>query len=429
MFNGGSTVNAGGGQPAPRTGPETVSAVVNPTLIVQALIPHNTPRSKAIRQYLSAYCLNVRNERVFIFRQGSGWTSVALDSTPERPKLTCDPVSACQMLLQMGSQCPDVSTVTLLDANQNVITIDMVKAMAAAPNPGVIIPEPPPAIPFSLIPGMGQWGGSGTVPAPVPNGNGPTFMGGAGGVANGSFAPPPTGPPSMAGGLSMSFNPATAPGLGMAPFNVTPGAGMQLAVPQVSTNVVNPATNSTAGMTSLMAVPAEGGGTPIVGSATSTGPRDAELATPAMPTPWEQVQAEMEVKNKALADRVVGLEDSVQKSQVAFDARLGKFEVNVTSMFEAVMAKMDGKVEGGRSSTATTTTGDGGAEGEKTTEAAGDEAGGDGATTGLAGGSTPAGSSAISAVKEATGSSKEPATNTRGNKRKVLATTKDGSTD
>ena len=77
MFNGGSTVNAGGGQPAPRTGPETVSAVVNPTLIVQALIPHNTPRSKAIRQYLSAYCLNVRNERVFIFAR-------VLDGPPSR---------------------------------------------------------------------------------------------------------------------------------------------------------------------------------------------------------------------------------------------------------------------------------------------------------------------------------------------------------
>ena len=428
MFNGGSTVNAGGGTPAPRTGPEAVSAVVNPTLIVQALIPHNTPRSKAIRQYLSAFCLNVRNERVFVFRQGSGWTSVALDSTPERPKLTCDPVSACNMLLHMGSQCPDVSTVTLLDANQNVITIDIVKAIAAVPHPAVIIPEPPPAIRFSLTPGMGQVGGSGTVSAPAAsNGTALTFMGGAGGVASGSFAPPPTGTPSMAGGLSMSFNPATAPGMGMAPFNAMPGAGMQLAAPQVSTNVVDPATNLMAGMSSMMAVPAEGGGTPIVGSATSTGPPDADLAMPVMPTPWEQVQAEMEAKNKALAGQVVVLEETLQKSQVAFDARLDKFTTGVTSMFDALMAKMDGKVEGERTSTVTTTSGGGGAEGEKTTVSVGDEAGEDGATPGLAGSSTPGGSSAISSVKEVAVPSKDPGTSTRGSKRKVMG--KDGSTD
>ena len=67
-----------------RTGPEPVRAQVFMSQIVQLFIPHNTPRSRNIRLFIASYCLNGRNERVFIFRQANGaimanWTTVALD--------------------------------------------------------------------------------------------------------------------------------------------------------------------------------------------------------------------------------------------------------------------------------------------------------------------------------------------------------------
>ena len=154
MFNGGSMANNSGGSQGPRTGPEAAQVKVFVSQIVQALIPHNTPRSKNIRQWLMNYALTGRNERVFIFRNGSGWTTVALSSTADRPAVTINPVRAVELMLAMEQHCPDVSTVTILNEANQTMTLDQVRAMQFTPLPNQG-PQVPPLVvnpPQTLLP-------------------------------------------------------------------------------------------------------------------------------------------------------------------------------------------------------------------------------------------------------------------------------------
>ena len=91
-----STPNPAGGAvaAAPRTGPEPVRGQVNPSGIIQVMIPHNTPRARAIRMFMASFLLNGRKERVFIFRAATNtmpatWSTVALESRLEAPGLGC----------------------------------------------------------------------------------------------------------------------------------------------------------------------------------------------------------------------------------------------------------------------------------------------------------------------------------------------------
>ena len=89
--------------PSPRTPPENCDAVVFVSQIVKLIIPHNTPRFKGIRDFIKSYILNERNERVFIFRTESGWTTVGFNSRPDVPVITINPVRACELVTQVLS--------------------------------------------------------------------------------------------------------------------------------------------------------------------------------------------------------------------------------------------------------------------------------------------------------------------------------------
>ena len=158
---------AGGVQarPAPRTPPENVHIIVFASQILKVLIPHQTARAKAIRDFIAAFMLNDRNERFLVFRPASNnmepnWTTVALDSTAAHPKLTIDPVSGCDKLVNiLGGSCPDVGAVTMADQNGNVLTLEQVRAMVFQPLPGMpgavmpaALPLAPPAPPVEPAP-------------------------------------------------------------------------------------------------------------------------------------------------------------------------------------------------------------------------------------------------------------------------------------
>ena len=120
---------------APRTPRENVHVIVYISQILKVLVPHNTARAKAIRDFIAAFMLNDRNERFLVFRPATSvmeptWTTVALDSTAMNPKLTIDPISGCDKLVNiLGGSCPDVGAVTMADQNGNVLTLDQVRAM------------------------------------------------------------------------------------------------------------------------------------------------------------------------------------------------------------------------------------------------------------------------------------------------------------
>ena len=97
------TVGAACSSAAPQTPPENCEAVVFVSQIVKLIIPHNTPRFKGIRDFIKSYILNERNERVFIFRTESGWTTVGFNSRPDVPVITINPVRACELVTQVLS--------------------------------------------------------------------------------------------------------------------------------------------------------------------------------------------------------------------------------------------------------------------------------------------------------------------------------------
>ena len=163
-----------------RTGPEPVRAQVFTSQIVQLFIPHNTPRSRNIRLFIASYCLNGRNERVFIFRQANGavvanWTTVALESRADAPRLTMGPVQVCEMLINvLGRQCPDVSTVSLFDEQNNAIELEHVRTLqfralptgAIGPGPAISLLSESPQDSTALVTGAaGQPLATGIVPA------------------------------------------------------------------------------------------------------------------------------------------------------------------------------------------------------------------------------------------------------------------------
>ena len=54
---------------------------MNASQILKVIVPHLTPRAKNIRQFIHAFLLNERNERILVFRPASGnmeptWTTV-----------------------------------------------------------------------------------------------------------------------------------------------------------------------------------------------------------------------------------------------------------------------------------------------------------------------------------------------------------------
>ena len=111
---------------APASPPENVTMTINKNQICCLQVPHGTPRAAAIRQWLSTYCLNpTTNVRLWIFRRNINWTTIALDSTDDQPKLTATPAEAAIVTRREMNRCPEVGEFKVLDWNNNIIADDI----------------------------------------------------------------------------------------------------------------------------------------------------------------------------------------------------------------------------------------------------------------------------------------------------------------
>ena len=332
MFNGGSTPGNGTAPQGPRTGPEAVQVQVFVSQIVKALIPYNTPRSKNIRMWLMNYALNESNERVFIFRPPSGWTTVSLTSTPHSPAITINPVRAVELVVAMEAHCPDVSTVTIINEVNQVITLEQVRAMQFHPLPNQNGANPPnPALnPPAVNPPIGA-GMPAMQPLVVPQAVGPPAN-----VAPATAPVAITGPPVPAvpfanPGLAMTF--PTPPTVSFMPPAVPLPATQQMAIPPAPP-LANPLTVPLSGM--VTTVP------------TMVAPSPALVSAPPAVVPDSTAtvsdQTVITDSNELMGLDLVGnadVDDKVATLSAAVDAKLVQFESKMTSMLSSILAKLD----------------------------------------------------------------------------------------
>ena len=87
---------------APMTPAEDLLVVVDASQVVKVLLPFNTARAPAIRQFAQAYLVDDNNRRVLIFRKemegGPAWTNIALEATAQEPRLTMPPYELCVLV-------------------------------------------------------------------------------------------------------------------------------------------------------------------------------------------------------------------------------------------------------------------------------------------------------------------------------------------
>ena len=91
---------------------EPVLLIADPMQFITAVIPYSTKQAANIRKHMHENVLH-EGQKIFIFRQGNGWTSIALESTAEVPKLTCEPTMALKIAWREFNNCLHVSTVTI----------------------------------------------------------------------------------------------------------------------------------------------------------------------------------------------------------------------------------------------------------------------------------------------------------------------------
>lgn len=143
---------------APSTPLEGVSMTVHKNQICELHMPFNTPRAGAIRHWTATYCTNpATNVRLWVWRKNINWTTVALDSTNEMPKLTGTPAEIVLVTRREMNRCPEVSEFKVFDWNKNVITDDgtmeymdfdpLVPVNEPAPSPVTTTTNPPVAPP------------------------------------------------------------------------------------------------------------------------------------------------------------------------------------------------------------------------------------------------------------------------------------------
>ena len=121
---------APGARKMPATPAEDLIVVVDASQVVKVLLPFNTARAPAIRQYAQSYLVDENNRRVLIFRKdmegGPAWTNIALDATAFEPKLT---------------MCPDIARIIFKSTGGAVLELSDIERMEFLPLVGVA-PEP-----------------------------------------------------------------------------------------------------------------------------------------------------------------------------------------------------------------------------------------------------------------------------------------------
>ena len=121
-----------------QSAPESVRLTAQLCGIICALIPFQTSKAKAIREWMHANVLTPDDERnrVFIYRQNNGWTNISLKSTAAAPDLTLDPVTTLKIAHAKFNECPDVSDVTIMMEGSNTpITYEQIDEIQFLPLP------------------------------------------------------------------------------------------------------------------------------------------------------------------------------------------------------------------------------------------------------------------------------------------------------
>lgn len=109
--------------------PEAVELIADKSQVITALIPFGTKQAANIRKHMHE---NITHEgqRIFIFRQVNGWTTIALDSTEAVPKLTVDPIIALKIAWREFNACPFVNPLTIKwKGSPNVLGYDDIDLM------------------------------------------------------------------------------------------------------------------------------------------------------------------------------------------------------------------------------------------------------------------------------------------------------------
>lgn len=116
-----------GARKLPATPAEDLIVVVDASRVVKVLLPFNTARAPAIRQFAQSYLVDDQNRRVLIFRKdmegGPAWTNIALDATAYEPKLTMAPYELCVLVETKMAMCPDIARVIFRSVSGTVITL------------------------------------------------------------------------------------------------------------------------------------------------------------------------------------------------------------------------------------------------------------------------------------------------------------------
>ena len=116
--------------------PEPVTLEADPNQIIKAHLPFNTPQAKTIREHMHTHVkCPQEGTRVFVFRQQSGWTTVALNSTAQNPSLTMEPALVLKLAHAKFNECGAVSEVHMRMADGKSFTYDEIDSIAWTPLP------------------------------------------------------------------------------------------------------------------------------------------------------------------------------------------------------------------------------------------------------------------------------------------------------
>lgn len=113
--------------------PEPVELLANRNQIIEALVPFQKPASPVIRAVMHNEILTPENQKCLLYRNTNGWTSVALDSTADMPKVTADPKYLLKVAWRAFTNCQAVSTVTMRLKDGTIFTYDDIDRLVFDP--------------------------------------------------------------------------------------------------------------------------------------------------------------------------------------------------------------------------------------------------------------------------------------------------------
>ena len=112
---------------------EPVDLKVFRNQVVELRLPYHTSRAGEIREYSKAKIV-IERKMIFIFNTLiEEWRNETPRSTAQKPELTAAPVIAVEKAVAELARCPAVAQVTILNENDQPITLEQVRAAATCP--------------------------------------------------------------------------------------------------------------------------------------------------------------------------------------------------------------------------------------------------------------------------------------------------------